>query len=394
MNNLNYFNTGDKSLCSGCSACQQACPFDALSMQPDEEGFIFPVKNLNKCTECGLCERICPFTKPSYPKSKNIAYGCYVNEEEERKKSSSGALFAVIAKSIIMRGGIVYGAYLSKDLKVFHKGVDCIEDLNDLRSSKYVQSDIQNTYREIKELLKHGKEVYFCGTGCQVAGLKAFLRKNYDTLITSDLVCHGVPPQKLFDDHIEYLNKKFDYKITGYSFRNNNQWGVNEYVKTSDGVVHEKKSFILSPYLNSFISGITFRYSCYNCPYAHLPRQGDITLADLWGASKLAPKLNTSYGVSLGIINSDVGNKTWDRIKKLLTYYEIDLDKAAQWNHNIKHPSQMPEIRKTVFKEIQQKGYEAVAHTIFRPSKKMVLTMYTKKYLKKLLGKRLINIIR
>lgn len=381
----NFFTTHNKNLCSGCGACQQACPFDALSMQPDEEGFIFPVKNLDKCTKCGLCENICPFPKPDYSNLGKTAYGCYVKNLSERQKSSSGALFYEVAKYVIGLGGVVFGACLSDKLKVFHRVIQTIDDLQLLRGSKYVQSSTENTYKEAKEFLKQGRFVYYTGTGCQIAGLKAYLRKDYPNLITSDLVCHGVPPQKLFDSHIKYLRNKTGKDIISYGFRDNKNWGVCESFTTSDGIIHRKPSYILSPYLNAFIKGWTFRYSCYHCPYAHIPRQGDITLADLWGAKELAPSLNPQNGISFVLINTEIGEKIWNTIKDNLTFCDVDLDSVIKWNHNLAFSSEMPMERRIVFEEIEMKGYPNIAESMFKASKKEVFKMYLRRYVKEFL---------
>ena len=380
-----YFTNHNKSLCSGCSACQQACPFDALEMKPDEEGFMFPSKDINKCTNCGLCERICPFPKPNYTNILKEAYGGYTKDISERKKSSSGALSYVISKAVIEEGGIVYGAFLDENLKVRHIGIDKVNDLWKIRSSKYVQSSNNNVFSQIKKKLDKNRLVYYTGTGCQVAGLKAFLKKDYPNLITSDLVCHGVPPQKLFDEHVRYLETNIANKIVSYSFRDDKHWGGCESIVTKDAQTHVKPSYILSPYLYGFINGLTFRYSCYNCPYAHVPRQGDITLADLWGAKHLAKELNPNNGISLLLINSEKGKLWLEKIKHSIEIKPVDLEAACKWNRNLIYPSEMPDGRKDIFRLINEKGYDYVAKNRFKPSVIAVLNVYTRRYLKQIL---------
>lgn len=390
--NNTYFTQGDKSLCSGCSACQQACPFNAISMQPDDEGFIFPTKDLKKCTNCGLCERICPFPNPDYSNKLKESYGCYIKDLTERQKSSSGGLSYVISKAVIEEGGIVYGANMDNNLQVQHIGVETISELCKIRGSKYVQSKIGNILIEIKKKLDNNRIVYFTGTGCQVAGLKAFLRKDYSNLITSDLVCHGVPPQSLFDKHIKYLEKSLHNKIISYSFRDNKNWGGCESVITADSQIHIKPSYIMSPYLFGFINGMTFRFSCYNCPYAHIPRQGDITLADLWGAKVLTKKLNPQNGASLILINSEKGKLWWNKIKNHVDWDSVDLNNATKWNHNLIKTSVMPRIRTEVFHIIKEKGYDYVAKTIFKAPLYSITNMYSRRFVKKIL--RAIGIIK
>lgn len=395
-----YFSTLDKSLCSGCAACQQSCPFDALVMKPDEEGFLFPSKIAERCTDCGLCERVCPFPKPDYSNQiEPEGYASYVRDLDERCQSSSGAIFYAIAKRILDKGGIVYGATIDGRMQVYHKGVECVEGLQDLRGSKYVQSATRDVFREIRFYLNNGRTVYYSGTGCQVAGLKAFLRKEYINLVTSDIVCHGVPPQRLFDMHIHYLENRYDGRVEKYMFRDPAKRGgceIAEIVdskKTGERHTYVRPSYILSPYLYGFIKGMTLRYSCYNCPYAHIPRQGDITLADCWGVKQLAPDFNPDHGVSLALINSGSGRRVWSEIVNGIDFRKIDMTRAVKWNGCVWKPSVMPKIRPAVFGMIIDKGYEEAASTIFRPSVKEVVVMYMKKYVKIILGRRMIKFL-
>lgn len=224
-----YLKTLDKYECCGCTACEQVCAKGAISMVQDNEGFSYPVINKNLCVNCGLCEKVCAFAQPQYANSKSpTVYATHLKDTEERKKSSSGGIFYAIAKWVIAQGGIVYGAAFNEELQLSHIGVENPNDLEKLRGSKYLQSAMGNIYKQVREQLKQGRWVYFVGTGCQVAGLKAFLRKEYTTLVTSDLVCHGVSSQKLFNEHIEYLGKKVNGRITGYKFRDTKQWGQYE----------------------------------------------------------------------------------------------------------------------------------------------------------------------
>lgn len=394
MNDLNYFNTGDKSLCSGCGACQQACPFDALSMQPDEEGFIFPVKDLNKCTECGLCDRICPFPNPNYslnPKPDLIA--AFVKDDEQRQLSTSGGLFYLIAKYIIENNGIVFGASIESNMQVVHKGVESLDELNMLRGSKYVQSATNNCFKEVQNSLKNGRLVYYSGCGCQIAGLKAFLRKEYQNLITSDLICHGVPNQELFFKHIHFLERELKGKVIKYKFRDTETWYKNEFteVETGNGIITQKVVNIFSPYLFAFERGIILRYSCYNCPYSVLPRQGDITLGDFWGIEKYCPDLDPNMGVSMISLNTDKGANIWNQIKHATDYHSVPLNIGIENNHNFSMHTQMPPIRKEIFKLIEQEGYDKVARTLFTPSIKEKTIYYLKFLIKSIVGKTFID---
>lgn len=221
-----YLVTHNKYECCGCSACLHICSVNAISMRADSEGFLYPQKDVSLCNNCGLCEKICPIEHPIYSNDKPAVFAAYAKDERERMRSSSGAIFYIIAKSIIARGGIVYGAILDSNLQALHIGVDTLDALDSLRGSKYVQTNLNNVFIEVKQNLIAGRLVYFTGTPCQIAGLKAFLRRSYSNLVTSDLICHGVPSQKLFDMHLKYLCDIYGGdKVVDYKFRDNKGWG-------------------------------------------------------------------------------------------------------------------------------------------------------------------------
>ena len=366
-----YFKTLDKKDCSGCTACVGACPKQCISMDADNEGFFYPVIDKNVCINCGLCERICPFEHPRYDNTDNPkVYATYLKDEDQRVLSTSGGIFYAIAKWVIQQRGIVYGASFDEDFKLRHFGVDSMEELSLLRGSKYLQSYLGNVFADIKDYLKSGRWVYFVGVGCQVAGLKAFLRKDYDTLITSDLVCHGVPSQQMFDWHLDYLRHKERGRIISYSFRDCEGWGGCEtykYISQTRGEgVRRLYSYSLSPYLYSFMYAFNLRYSCYDCKFARIPRQGDVTLADFWGVKKLFPELDVSKGVSLALVNTNRGIYVWNQIKASVYFVESCVKDAAKENVNLIRQTPMPEIRKRCYEMILQRGYKSVAENEFR----------------------------
>ena len=366
-----YFKTLDKKDCSGCTACVGACPKQCISMDADNEGFFYPVIDKNVCINCGLCERICPFEHPRYDNTDNPkVYATYLKDEDQRVLSTSGGIFYAIAKWVIQQRGIVYGASFDENFKLRHFGVDSMEELSLLRGSKYLQSYLGNVFADIKDYLKSGRWVYFVGVGCQVAGLKAFLRKDYDTLITSDLVCHGVPSQQMFDWHLDYLRHKERGRIISYSFRDCEGWGGCEtykYISQTRGEgVRRLYSYSLSPYLYSFMYAFNLRYSCYDCKFARIPRQGDVTLADFWGVKKLFPELDVSKGVSLALVSTNRGIYVWNQIKASVYFVESCVKDAAKENVNLIRQTPMPEIRKRCYEMILQRGYKSVAENEFR----------------------------
>lgn len=365
-----YLISGKKEECCACSACQQICHLNAISMMQDDEGFLYPIKNKDVCINCGKCEKVCAFTgKHLFNNPLKVQAG-YLKDIEQRKRSSSGGLFYAIASDIIDRGGVVIGATLTPNMQVCHKIVTTLDDLEMLRGSKYVQSTMGDSFRIIKQLLNEGKLVYFVGTGCQVDGLKSYLGKNYENLLTSDLICHGVPPQDLFDKHIKYLEEKYGGKAISYEFRDNRAWGGCESVVIKDSKRQKKHvvpTYNLSPYLYSFMQSFTFRLSCYKCPYAKPHRTGDMTLADFWGAKQLFPDLTSDYGVSMILVNTSKGVETIERLKSKIELRDSNLSDAIINNGNLANPTRKPPLRDNIYQIIENKGYKYASQKYFRP---------------------------
>lgn len=365
-----YLISGKKDECCACSACQQVCHVNAINMKKDEEGFLYPVKNMDICVNCGQCEKVCAFIKSHVSENPLKIYAGYIKDIGQRKRSSSGGLFYAIASDIIDRGGAVVGATLTPDMQVCHKVVTTLDDLETLRGSKYVQSAMENSFRIIKKLLSEDKPVYFVGTGCQVDGLKSYLGKSYENLLTSDLICHGVPPQDLFDKHIKYLEAKYGGKVISYEFRDNRAWGGCESVFTKNSKRQKKHvvpTYNLSPYLYSFMQSFTLRHSCYKCPYAKPQRTGDTTLADFWGAKQLFPDLTPDYGVSMILVNTAKGMETVERLKSKIELRDSNLSDAIAQNSNLANPTKKPLLRDNIFQIIENKGYKYAAKKYFRP---------------------------
>lgn len=362
-----YFKTKLKIECCACTACEHACPVAAIHFRQDEEGFMYPEVDSDKCINCGLCERICPVEHPDYGNNeKPDVYASILKNVNERENSSSGGMFFAIASWIIEQGGVVYGATLDDSLQVKHIGVETLNDLYKLRGSKYVQSILFNIFADVRAKLNNRRWCYFVGTGCQIAGLKAYLRKDYPTLVTSDLVCHGVPSQKLFNEHIIYLENKYHNKVTNYQFRDYKSGNGCEIVYFGNRNPVFNRTYELSPYLYSFMYGLTCRYSCYNCKFAKMPRQGDITLADYWGVQHYFPQFDRSKGCSLILLNTEKGQNIWKKIKTNCEYMVSNIDDAAKFNGNLIHPTPMPEIRKTIYMRINEHGYRDVVKSYFR----------------------------
>ena len=310
-------NITDKHKCCGCTACVSACPKNCISMSADREGFLYPVVDSVKCIDCGLCEKVCPVLHPVNNETEPLVYAAINNNEAVRMQSSSGGIFTLIAEHVLERGGVVFGACFDSDWNVVHDYTDTKEGLARFRGSKYVQSNVGNSFNQVKVFLDSGREVLFSGTPCQVAGLKNYLRKSYSNLLTIDLVCHGVPSPEVWRKYLqETIRKAYGIKnnkavvnpgdyISDISFRAKERRKKKFNVKIiyRDGKM-EMMPFFENPYMNVFLSDLSLRPSCYACPAKLHNVQSDITLADFWGVNRIKPAIDDDKGCGLILIHS------------------------------------------------------------------------------------------
>lgn len=352
----------DRFCCTGCGACASSCAANAISMERDAEGFLQPVINIDKCKECGLCQKVCPelHRLERTDCSRQEAYAFI--SKNDRNISSSGGAFSVFARWIFKQGGVVVGATMDENLYVHHIIIDTIEQLNLLRGSKYVQSDLKNTYKNVKKILLGGQKVLFTGTGCQVAGLYAFLGgKRYEGLLfTLDLVCHGAPSQGVFDSYLSKLQKKLALtgkNIKGFRFRKLDSWDYRPAIKFS-----ESKWRLLSlsenAYMEAFFKGITFRESCFNCQYCNTQRIGTFTIADFWGIGRHGAKFlkNVSSGVSLVIDNLGVLNEIKAELDKYAYIEKRTMSEAIAEQSNLKYPMERLKERDSAIKSMMDES--------------------------------------
>lgn len=337
--------------CCGCYSCKQICPKNCINFRGDAEGFMYPYVDENLCIECGKCLRGCPVASPVAISENPTVLGAKLKDGDVCANSTSGGIFYPLASDVINAGGVVFGCAYDENLSAKHIMAETLEDLRLLQGSKYVQSNTDGVYTMVKAQLETGRQVLFSGTGCQVAGLKAFLgNKEYPNLLNVDIVCHGVPSQKLFSRYLEYLGKKSGGKITSYSFRSKEKQGWGLYYKAVSQSGKTKTGYgYFDPYYYSFLTCKTYRESCYNCKFANERRTGDITLADYWGIEKIDPSFYDKKGVSVVIINTDKGNCAWEKIKDKTEFVPSSMELAAQMNGNLSHPSQRPACRDTIY---------------------------------------------
>lgn len=320
----------NKKDCCGCSACENICPKKCISMVEDQEGFSYPKIDIKSCINCKMCEHACPIINK---KSKDFAnkviesYAIFNKNESTRKNSSSGGLFPLFAEKILDLNGIIIGAAFDDNFVVRHVAIENKTELYKLQSSKYVQSNPQNIFQITKTYLDDGRTVLYSGTACQIAGLKIFLRKDYENLYTIDVLCHGVPSPMILQKYLDYRREKAnDNKISSVSFRDKSTgWkSYNTKIEFEHSTYLDKQ--VNDPYMKLFLGEAILRSSCHDCKFKDMNRDSDITLGDAWGINKIFPKMDDDKGTSVMFIHSEKGRKLAESILEDTTYIKSDLD--------------------------------------------------------------------
>lgn len=348
----------DKNKCSGCNACYNICPVNAISMLEDKEGFKYPIIDDTKCTKCGLCAKTCPINNTKFENNENPKCYAYMAKDDIRKDSASGGAFAHLAYHFIKNDGYVCGAVYTQDWSVEHIVSNKIEDILRMQSSKYLQSDTKSCYKEIKQILEDGKKVLFSGTPCQVAGLKAFLRKDYENLYCLDLVCHGVPSPKVFKKYLDEIYGLENVKKYNFRSKEPNGWSCCCCCETTTGKKFYKDKKEDEFYI-PFLKNLLLRTCCGNCKFNKLPRQGDLSIGDFWGINEYSKKLNDKKGTSVILANNEKAPYLINILKnnsKLLQ--EVLLKYALPKNHNITTSSLIHKNRDMFFKNIDKFSYK------------------------------------
>lgn len=345
----------EKKECCGCSACQQICPKECITMNEDTEGFYYPVVDEKKCVNCNLCEKVCPIKKEEKRDQKLWAYATYSKETKIRLQSSSGGMFSLIAEYVLKNKGIVFGVVFNSEQTVNHVSIERLEDLDKLRGSKYIQSQIKETYKEAKSYLEKGKLVLFTGTACQIAGLKGFLRKEYENLVTIDVLCHGVPSKRVWKKYIENQENLNNGHLKNVFFRNkDNGWKQYEVCADFDNGREYRKMHGQDIFMRLFLSEICLRPSCHDCHFKSLDRPSDFTLGDSWGIENYMPEMDDDKGTSVVLLHSEKAKEIFEKLKDKMIFKEAEVDKilpptADSRKSVIAHPK-----RKQFFELLEQ----------------------------------------
>jgi len=377
-----------KNMCCGCTACANICPKNAITMEEDFEGFLYPKIDQTKCIDCGLCDNICPIlNKDNTNDSKyQKAYALQCKNKEILKTSTSGGFFTPLAEYIINDDGIVYGVGFDNKLKICHKAAESIEQIQEFRGSKYVQSYLGDIFKDVKNKLDLNKKVLFSGTPCQVEGLKKFLRKEYENLITVDLICHGTPSPKLWKEYVKYQEDKYNSKIKNVYFRNKT-YGYHS--GTMKLVFENGKEYYGSArvdyMLKSFFSEISSRPSCYDCRFKTRNHISDITIYDCWSIEKLKKDIkDNDLGYTNIIVNSEKGNALLDKIKDKFEIHTVDIDEQIKYDGIMVEKSATPNIKRSEYYEgLNKDGIDKNAKKYINVTKKDYIVEKTKSLLYK-----------
>lgn len=348
------------SQCCGCTACASICTHEAITMQPDVFGFLYPVVDESKCTNCGLCGKVCAFHS-GYNKELNLpeplAFAARHKDMNQIAASQSGAAFAALSDWILEQGGVIYGVGYEWHFRVAHKRAVTKEQRDEFRGSKYVQSDLNTVFKQVKKDLKDGLIVMFSGTPCQTAGLTSFIGKALrENLFVMDIVCHGVPAPYVWKDYIDYLERKEGGIIIGVNFRDKKLKGWHSHVESfcfdNDNTIHTYT------YTYIFYKHIMFRHSCGECPYTNLKRPSDVTVADFWGIEKTSAAYlgEDNKGCSLMLINTEKGKAWFEQIKDRMNVHQVSPKECLQ--PNLQQPSQMHPKRNEFENYYQRYGFE------------------------------------
>lgn len=330
------------ALCSGCGACTQICPVNAIGMLPDDKGFLYPGIINDTCTNCGICDSVCQLnTYTNTIDYSQMVFAAKLKDFNKRMQSQSGGMFAALAEYVFAHKGVVYGSILDDNYECVFTRATGVKGLSKLKGSKYVQAKLSDTFAQIRNDLCNGVFTLFAATPCQVDGLNNYLAKsNTDTslLVTCDLVCHGVPSPALWADYIQYISDSKDSKLESFIFRDKACGWRN--TMSSYRFDADQETTYTRLYNDLYFTDLGLRDSCYECQYSNTSRVADFTIGDFWGIEQLKPSMADSYGTSLVIINTDKAFNIWNNINNNLEYVSCELNDCLQ--HNLIEPTQKP----------------------------------------------------
>ncbi len=357
-----YLVTKDTKFCCGCRACEQKCPQKCISMV-EKNGFFYPSIDAKRCINCKLCEKVCQYSQVNQKRlEKNSfphVYAAWNKDAALVEKSASGGMFFTAAKMVIGNGGVVFGAKYNQEFSVEIDFAESIEECEAFRKSKYAFSNTKESYQKAAAFLEEGRQVLFSGTPCQISGLYSFLKKDYDNLLTIDLVCHGLDAPIFLQSFIQMMEEKYGSKIISIDFRHKTegQHKPNLKIVFENGAVYNSL-FEASPYGVFFGSNVFLMPSCTSCQYANTNRAGDLTIGDYWKIFETYPKAFHTEGTSLVLVNTEKGKNFFSKIQNQLEFFETDLDTALKGNPTLSYPSRKNPFSRHVLASLKKKGFQ------------------------------------
>ena len=354
----------DKTRCSGCSACFAACPVGCITMRPDAEGFLYPVVDQEKCIGCGKCDRVCPVTEPSTAEAAPAAaWGANARDAALRERSSSGGVFTLLAKDVLESGGVVFGAALTEHCsKAEHIMAENAEQLSRLQGSKYVQSNLKDAFRQAKEKLENGYSVLFTGTPCQIAGLRAFLGRDYERLLSVAIICHGAPSPLVWERYVSHSEKKLGGKLREAFFRSKktgwNHFGLH---LVSESGKEQYLTAQKDAFMRLFLRNLSLRPSCYRCEAKSGSCAADLIIGDFWGVQNVLPDLADDMGTSLVLSFTEKGTAAAERVLFAMDTRKVSAETALEGNSAYYHSVRMPECRAVFFQDLLRDDFDTLA---------------------------------
>lgn len=362
-------NITDKTKCTGCSACVNVCPKSAINFCDDRAGYRYPVVDETKCVNCSLCEKVCPIINPVYVSdnfNEPVVKAAWNLDKEIRINSTSGGVFSAIADRFIENGGFVVGAEYTEDLGIRHIVISDKDKIRQIRQSKYAQSDLGDIFKAIKNLLNTGEKVLFCGSPCQVAGLKNYLIKDYQNLFLVDFICRGIISQKIYKKYLESVERHTKSKITKVHFKNKD-FGWNRFstkLSLSNGDEYHKDRYH-DEYMVGYLKyNLYLRPCCHDCQFKTLPRIADLSLGDFWGIANSDKTLDNDQGTSVVLINSEKGLRYFDGLSEMLFSTDSTIEQVVKGNSCLLNIAPKGEYSEYFYKHFEKKDFIELIHSI------------------------------
>ena len=332
-----------KEQCCGCNACVQVCPVSCIEMKVDLEGFYYPVvEQIDKCIKCGKCERVCPCLNKQAENTPLLTFAVQSNQEELRMQSSSGGFFTELSLWVLQQQGVVFGARFTKEWTVEHAYTETVDGLAYFRGSKYVQSHLGDSFKQVKAFLQAGRWVLFSGTSCQIAALSLFLKTKPERLLTVEVVCHGVPSERIWRSYLMELTDQSVSKITDIDFRNK-KTGWKNYSFVCNWQTHRiQEVHKQNNYMKAYLSDSLLRPVCYRCPSKSFAAGSDFTLADYWGVHSLQPELDDDLGIGIAFVHTSKAQQVLDLLPIAKYPLSASFEQIVRYNHSLAKPVNPP----------------------------------------------------